>query len=217
MYPAILPEWGDSQAGGPALLKELLDHSFPPGPVMSGAVAPHIRVVRNVFRAQDAGETAILLQANVGLASGEYDSHLPDAIQEPRVAEVGQKIRRAVVIAVLVVVAVQELVNIERSAHTHAIRDQIRMAHCEIHGMVAAEAAAGYGDSRRSVSRVNERDDFIDQILIVLNLPRGTLCRVNGFVVPALRVHGIDAKRLELAVFVLAANHVDHPAIFIVE
>src|SRR5579883_1470094 len=47
-------------------------------------------------------------------------------------------------------------------------------------------------------------------------MPRRALRRMHGLVVPALRIDGVDAKRLKLAVFVLAADSIDHVAILVV-
>ena len=42
--------------------------------------------------------------------------------------------------------------------------------------------------------------------MVVLNVPLCSLARRNRFVVPALRVHRIDAEGLQVAVFVLIAD-----------
>ncbi len=126
-------------------LEKLLRHPLPPRPVMPGPIAPYIQQVRDSLRVQDSRHAQVLLQANVGLARSQHDFHAPAAIQKPRVSQIRHEIRRTVVVAVFVVIPVQKLMDVERSAHAHAAFRQIRMLHGEVHRMITAEAAPGDG------------------------------------------------------------------------
>src|SRR5665213_1007800 len=94
-------------------------HFLPPGPVVDHTVAPHIEVVRNVLVRQDSGQIAVRLQADIALTGGQHDALLTDAVQNPSIMHVPHEIRRAVEVAVFVVIAVEELMNIVSTAHTN--------------------------------------------------------------------------------------------------
>ncbi len=159
----------------------------------------------------------VFIQADVGFAGCQHQLLAAVAIQIPRVGQVGQKIRGTVVVAVVVVVSVQKLVNVECAAHADGARHYIRMAECEVDGMVAAEAAAGGDQQIRSIAGANERDHFIEKIAVVFRMAVSALARRNGFVVPAFRIHGVDAKCLQLAILILAADGLDHAATLVIE
>ncbi len=56
-------------------------------------------------------------QADIRLASREHDTHLSDAIQIPAIVQIRYKIRRAVVVAVVVVIIADELMDVEGATH----------------------------------------------------------------------------------------------------
>src|SRR5277367_6427148 len=92
--------------------EEFYDHPLPFRPVVPRAIAPDVERMRDSLRRHDAGEALIFLQANIPLSGREYDFH---AVHR-RIVEVWQKIGRAIVIAIVVVITVEELVDIESSA-----------------------------------------------------------------------------------------------------
>src|SRR5258708_28708287 len=91
------------------------------------------------------------------------------------------------------------------------------MPHREIDRMVSPEAASRDGNLRRRVPRANERDHFMDQVRVVLHVPRGPLRGMDALVVPAFLIHGIDAEGLQFTRLVLVARRFDYLAIFIIE
>src|ERR1017187_1830989 len=107
MMPILFIE--TSAGRGPAS-KELRDHLLPPGPIVTRAVSPNIQPMWNALTRHDLRQSAVVAQADVILAGRQYHPHTAVLLQNRRVCEVGKKIRRAVEIAVVVVVAVQELV-----------------------------------------------------------------------------------------------------------
>src|SRR5580704_4688547 len=124
------------------LEKEFYRHLLPPGPVVPSIISPDIQPVRDRLGIHDARKPYVLVLANVPFPCGQDDVHSTVAAQIPVIREVGQKIWGTIEITVGIVVAVQELMNVERAAHAHAIIHQIGMLEGEIHGVIAAETTS---------------------------------------------------------------------------
>src|SRR5579862_4350613 len=89
------------------LSEELHGHALPPRPVVAGAVSPDIQPVGDLLFVQDTAQAQVIIQADVPLAGGQYQVHTVAVLaQITIVGEVGQKVRRAIEITVVVVIAV---------------------------------------------------------------------------------------------------------------
>ena len=106
---------------------------------MTRAIAPDGERVRDSLRGKDDREALIFTAANIGLAGRENDLHAIDR----GVVEIGEKIRRAVVVAVVVVVSVQKLMDVECATHAHRAGHHFRIPQREVDCVIPAEAAAG--------------------------------------------------------------------------
>ena len=74
-----------------------------------------------------------------------------------------------------------------------------------------AEAAAdGNRQAARAVLRADERQDFLDEVVVVILLTRSAPALIAPDIRPRLAVHRIDGKELDLARFDLRCNRIDH-------
>jgi hypothetical protein len=88
---------------------------------------------------------------NVPVSRAQHDIHLPVPAQEPIIVLVWQKVRRAVEIAVVIVIPVQKLMDVEGSAHAYAVGHHVGMLERKIHRVIAAETASGHRQPGRTV------------------------------------------------------------------
>src|SRR5689334_15000435 len=95
---------------------------------MTGVVSPNIQPMRDLFSVHELGKPDVLTQTNIALAGCKYKSCLfAIAAEVPLVMQIRQEVRWAVKIAIFVVVAIQELVNVEGPSHAYAVRHLIWM------------------------------------------------------------------------------------------
>src|SRR5208282_124477 len=132
-------------------LKVLSRHPLPQRPIMLAVVPVDIQPMRNPLATQNRRHLYVRVQTHIPIRRSQYDLHLPDAAQEPLIAHVRQIVRRVVEINVVVVVAIELALDVERSAHADASRHHIRMPHGKIQCMIAAKAAPRHRDLRSPV------------------------------------------------------------------
>ena len=131
--------------------------------------------MRDVLLVHDARQALVLAETDVGFARREHDVERPTVRREVAlVVQAGKEIGRAVEIAIVVVVTIKELVNVERAAHADPARHHLGMAEREVEGVIAPEAATGEGHSRLLTSRTNERQHLLQNVLLVLNMTPDT-------------------------------------------
>src|SRR5215469_14941408 len=100
-------------------LREIhLGHPLPPRPVMASVVPPYIQPMRNVPVAHDFGQAFVLVPAHIVFTGREDVFVLAVAIEVPGITHVSQIMGRVVEVAVVVIVAIEELCDIERATHT---------------------------------------------------------------------------------------------------
>jgi hypothetical protein len=80
--------------------------------------------------------------------------------------------------------------------------------------MESAEAAAKGNKVSVLIFLADEWNDFVDQIVVVLNVAGDAPTGRNLLVVPALHVDRVNAVELELAGIDFASERADHVAIF---
>ena len=108
--------------------------------------------------------------------------------------------RRAVEVAELVPVAVEERVDVVLARERHDLVDRIRMPEPEVRRVVRAEGRAERRDaSGRLRARPHERHDLVVEVLVVLIVPPDPLGRVLLLRVEALGVHAVHARELDRA------------------
>src|SRR5215472_4281058 len=126
-------------------LEVLSRHPQPQRPVVPGVIVPHVQPVGNCLRVQNRGKLDVLIQAHVPIRRPEHDLHLPIAAQEPVIAQVRQKIRRTIVVAIVVIIPIQKLMNIVRPAHADAMCDHVGMLQRKVHRVISAKTAPRHG------------------------------------------------------------------------
>ena len=72
----------------------------------------------------------------------------------------------------------------------------------EVHGMIAAEAAAGDGELGQCVAGADEGDEFVDEVVIVLDVTEARERGMDGTCCTSFRRRLNRHKRPGLAVFV---------------
>jgi hypothetical protein len=107
--------------------------------------------------------------------------------------------------------------DVECPAHAYAVRDDVWMLQGKVHGVVTAKAATGNRQARRLVFPANKRNEFMQNVALVLQMPHDAHSRVDVLVVPTFQINGIRTKDLELAALDLIGKNADHPAVFIFE
>src|SRR5579872_138938 len=134
-------------------------------------VIPHVEPVRYRFAVQYPGELDVGIQTNIPISRAEDNLHLTVAAEKPIVRHIRDKVWRIIEVAVVIVIAVEKLVNVECAAHAYAVRDHVWMLHGEIHTMVAAEAASGDSQLPSLVLPAYEGKKFVQDIAFILQMP----------------------------------------------
>ena len=150
---------------------------------------PRIKLVRNPLRTHDPVKILVLSQALVVPAGAQHVGVPPVTLEEPGVGQVGQVVSGQIEVAILVVVALQKLLEIEGPGHGQKPGKQVRTAQCDVDRMVAAEAAPQRHQVRIAVLEPHQRYHFADHVILKLHVPCDAPARRDGPVVPALHVH----------------------------
>ena len=104
-----------------------------------------------------------------------------------------QVVRRHVEVNILVVIAAEEIAQVERAAHGEESRKAVGMAQRDVDRVIAAKAAAERNQMRVEVAQADERQHLFHHVVLVLNVARDAPARRNIAVVPALGVDAVDA------------------------
>lgn len=200
-----------------SLAEKLSGHAVPLGPIVTGAVAPDVESVGDVFGLEDTAEAIVFGAAEIGFARGEDDFHLAHMKKGTGVGEIGEEVGGAVEIDVVIVIAVDELVDVEGSAEAGEAGTEFGIAEGEVGGVVAAEAATGGEDLGGVVAPSDKGEDFVEEVVFVLAVAKDAVAGVDGFVVPGFGVDAIDTESLDDAGFVGSGGGTDHVALFVVE
>src|SRR6202000_2550384 len=88
------------------------------------------------------------------------------------------------------------------------------MAQRNIHRVIPAKAAAKADEVAVLILQPDQRKQLVEDVFLILDLPGYAPARRHVAVVPALRIEGVDAIKLNLTVVDLVPDRADHPAIF---
>src|SRR5579863_9441511 len=133
-------------------------HALPERPVVDAVLAPDIEAMRNILALHDSVHAPIFTEADIPFARREKIAvALAIVVEIPAVMGVGQIIDRVVEVAVVVVISIEKLLDIERAAHTDALVKYVGMAQREIECVISAEAAACGDDSGRWIALPDQR------------------------------------------------------------
>src|SRR5882672_768280 len=198
---------------------EILDgHTQPQRPIVNAVVAPDVQPVRNGLGVHNSRHLHVLVQAHVPVGCGENPSHaLAILAQKPLIAHVRQVVRGVVEVAVVIVVAVQKLLDVIGPTHTDAVRDHVRMLERKIQCLVAPEAAPGYGKLSTFVLIADQRQNVVEDVALILHVSQDPPARMGALVVPAFEVHAIRAENLKLAAVDFVTEHTNHAPVGIFE
>src|SRR6266536_3403663 len=122
-------------------LYETTEVFAPPRPVVAEHPRPELRVAWNAFRPQELRELAVLLHERVVLAGGDDPADARE-LAGPLAVEIRDERRRAVEVAGLVPVTVEELVDVIDAGKADGAADDVGVARGEVRGVVGAEARA---------------------------------------------------------------------------
>jgi len=195
----------------------MVDHALPGGPVVGVVGVPDEEFVGDAFGVEDAVEALVLAEALIVPAGGENVRAAAIAIEKPGVAEMGQEVHGLVVVDVSVVVAAEKVVQVEGAGHGEESGEDVGVAEGDVDGMKASEAAAERDEMGVLIFEAHEGDDFVDEVVVVLDMAGDAPARRDGFVIPALHVDRVGAKDLALAGVDFSGKGRDHSAIFKLE
>ena len=182
---------------------------------MVDIVAPEVHPGMDALAREDVahdGRRAAPLVLPTALADAEHDLLL---VVEGDVRMVLWQVREEVDGRVLVerpvLPAVEEELRIVDAREGHHAPKEIRAAEEDDGRVQAAEAAAdGNRQAARAILRADERQDFLDEVIVVILLTRGAPALVAPDVRPGLTVHRVDGEELDLARLDLRRHRVDH-------
>src|SRR6476659_6076284 len=100
--------------------------------------------------------------------------------------------------------------DIECSAHADAMGNDVRMLQREIHAVVAAETASGDAQLPGRVLPANEWQEFVENVVLVLQMAKYSYPRMYALVVPTLGIDGIGTEDLQFAPLDFGRQHADH-------
>src|SRR5207248_9251978 len=112
-------------------------------------------------------------------------------------------------IEIVIVVPVHKGPHLECSAHGNTTRDVIGVFQGKVERMVRAETAAGSPDLRRSIYPTNQRQYFVEEVVLVGNVPHDPVMWMNVPIVPAFSIHAVDTKEMQLPPLDLLPNCVN--------
>src|SRR5580658_3481941 len=140
--------------------------------------------MRDALRAEDLRHAEILAKADIPIPGSQDQFHLPVTVEEPRIVEIWDKVRGAIEIAKLIEVAVEERLHIERPRHGDAVCHHVGMLESEVHGMIRAKAAARHTQRGSRIELANQRQHFVENIVLELNVASHTVMREQAFLLP---------------------------------
>src|SRR5262249_23544832 len=80
-----------------------------------------------------------------------------------------------------------------------------------------AKAASGCPQMRRRILLLDERQDIMEQVMLVLYVPLDAPVGMRHTVVPAFGVHTVDTIKLEMPAVDLVGDSPDHAPVFVLE
>src|SRR5579872_4999631 len=194
----------------------LVDHLFPPGPVVRPAI-PDAQSVPDFFAPQDARHLLITAARGIVAPNRHNDIHTPQCRYARLVMLVGDEGAGIVEIDIVVREALGKTCDVIQAAQSNNTINQLWIAEGEIHRMIRAKARASRHQKGVIVALSAERHHFVQEIAIVLDVPLRARSRVLLFGVPAFAIHAIYAIQLDMALFQALTQRFNHTRIFPLE
>src|SRR5438105_4893842 len=191
------------------------NHFFPVGPVV-GPPVPDAQRVADAFAPQDARHFPVVLACRIMLSNREDNVLMTECREASGITLMTHEIERIARVHIGIGVAARQALDVVRPREANDPLHQIGIAKSEAQRMVRTEARADGDKKRCRVPGETERDDFIPQVAIVLEMAPSALTRMDVFRrVPAFLVHVMQAIELDpptLQVLTQNAGTV-HPAV----
>src|SRR2546421_4035503 len=169
------------------------DHLLPPWPIVNPAI-PDAQSMPDVLVPEDTRKVLIVRARGIVTANGENNVHVPHCIQPRRILLVLDEVARVIEIDIVIRVAICKTFDVVAAAQADNAVDQLRVTESKIDGVISAEAGAGRDQVRIRVKLDGERQDFVQEVVIILRLPPGPFCGGTPFCVPAFGVNTINTK-----------------------
>src|SRR5262249_33634139 len=134
--------------------------------------------------------SVVFVATTIPFTSAENDAHVPVF---PRVRTAGHVIGRIIEVAVVVVVAVEELLDVESRAHADDVADPFGVAKTNIDRVITAEARATDRDMVPAAIAARKIEHVMHDHVFVTHVGLYAIGRMNPLVVPALRVNRVRA------------------------
>ena len=83
--------------------------------------------------------------------------------------------------------------------------------------MIPAKATPGCGQLQIPIARAQVGKQLVQKVTLVLHMAHNPGAGLRALVVPALRIHAVDAKKLHFAAIDLGRQGSDHAAVLIIE
>ena len=184
---------------------------------MTRVVSPYVEAAWNSFVAEDLRHALVVVPALIVDTGCEDVGVVTEAIEIPMVADVGQVMRGDVEVAVVVVVAAEEVRGVEGSAHGEHTAEDVGMAEGDVEGVISTEAGSDGGEVLRVIALTDQGDDLPQEVLLVLHVAGDAPPRRDIAVIPAFGVERVYAEELQAALVEFCFDSVDHAAIFKLE
>src|SRR5262249_51824905 len=154
-----------------------------------GPAVPGSKCVADSFAPEQSGEILVVGPIGIVPADGEDNILVFQGSDAVGIVLVGDVVAGVIEVDVVVIVAVGELANVIKPAHTEGPAHAVRITQRKVDGMVGPKAGPRANNERIRVQLLGERQDFIADIEIVLGVALGPLARGSALAVPALAVY----------------------------
>ena len=155
-------------------------------------VRAYVQPVGNSFGVQEVGHPFVLAFAKVVFRSAQHNFH----IVKMGALCIGNEIGRAMKIHLLVIVPVEMLLDIERTAHTEEIRHLLRMPEGKIQGVIAAKTTPRYPDFIHLAFRADPGYELLVQHTVVEGMVIHPLPRMQVLGIPTVCIYAVNTVQL---------------------
>ncbi len=93
-----------------------------------------------------------------------------EQVEKPGIGEMRKILDGIIVVAIFVEVPIQQRPDIKSAAETDAHVHNVRMAQGEIYSVKGAEATSGDRKFQARIMGVDEREDFLDDVLLIADM-----------------------------------------------
>ena len=122
----------------------------------------------------------------IPFASPENDVHV---VVFPRIGHVRQVLVRAVEINVVVVIAIEKIADVERTAETDEMTDGVRMPEGNVGGMISTKTRSADANAMGTGLAPREIEDIVHNYIFISDMGADAIAGMNPFVVKTVEVN----------------------------